>query len=169
MEQIQTLQEGRWFFFCFRIKPGLLTLPLSCLQIHKHQAPYLQVVSSGFLVMIWKARDIGFVVLIVFPVLSAWWLWACFGCAFLYLLGSVSNLLLHPGCEPLGTHSLFLVSWSGFPMELHIDVLSCANPSAVNTHHSPKPFYLSVPPGAPMLIFLFSFHLCQLQVYYSSL
>lgn len=155
------------FVFCFKIKLGLLTLLLSCLHIFTSTKVHIH---QWFLVMIWKARDIGFVVLTVPPVL-AWWLWACFGCAFLYLLGAVKTLLLHP-VPPLWTlrstlpvlHFLVWVSYGAAHR-----YLSCANPGAVNTHCSPKTFYLAALSGVPMLIFPFSLHLCQLQVYYSSL
>lgn len=47
-------------------------------------------------------------------------------------------------------------------MELHIDVLGCANLGAVNTYRS-QPFYLAVSSGTSTLIFPFSLHSCQLQ------
>lgn len=114
------------------------------------QAPYPQVVCPGFLVMIWKARDSGCVVLTVSPDL-AWWVCACFGCAFLYLLGAVSSLLLHP-VPPLWTFKstlpvLGFLIWVSYGAAHRY--LSCANPGAVNTYHSPKPLYLAVPSGVP--------------------
>lgn len=53
-----------------------------------------------------------------FSMVSVGLFWLCL----FYLLGAVSNLLLHPVCEPSGTHSLFFVFWFGFPMELHTDI-----------------------------------------------
>lgn len=168
MEQMQALQEERWFFFffCFRIKLGLLTLPLSCLHIHKHQAPYPQMVpcddmeGQGYWLCSSHCSS-------CLSIVSVHLFWLCL----LYLLGAVCNLLLH-AVPPLWMfrstlpvlHFLIWVSYG--PAHRY---LSCANPGAVNTHYSPKPFYLAVLSGVPMLTFPFSLHLCQLQVHYSSL
>lgn len=100
------------------MKLGLLTLPVIFTSTKLHI-----LVCPGFLVMIWKARDICYVVFAVSPVL-AWWAWACFGCSFLYLFGAVSSLLLHPA-QPLWTFRStlpVLVSQFGFPVELHTDI-----------------------------------------------
>lgn len=66
-------------------------------------------------------------------------------------------------CESLGMYSLYFVSWSECnPVELHINVLGCANLGVVNTYHSYSPFiWLFF--WCFMLMFPFSFHLCRLQ------
>lgn len=151
--------------FCFKIKPNLLILSVSYLHIHKHQDAYIQVLSPGFLDM----EFLSYLVLVVSPgFFSAWWRCACFGCAFLYLLGAISNLSLHP-VPPLWiirnvlTVLCFLI-WVSYGSP-H----GCDNLGAVNTYHSQSHViwrFLLVLPRS-------SFHSLSIhancKVYYSSL